>query len=238
MPFIIRKTSQTVKTKGSWKLIPIEDLRRYRKLFVERHQKLITQPNSLDFRDDFLSLTIDFNFFNTLVQQAQIGHYLVVHFVCDPSEQNFKNLDVALCIKEKGGNGPGKDKIVGKIYTSEGKVITEDVFCKARGNYNDRLKLIAASSADFANDRKGRAHEITEEMKVKVDEMGQETDTVYIYFIIDNYLNGQETISVVFSDTEINFEIPAILVEKSIMAADLDKIFDAYDHGTACCPIG
>jgi hypothetical protein len=237
MPFIIRKNAQIAKTAGHWQPIPIDEVRHYRKLFVERHQRLLTGPTPMNLQNDFLSLTVDFRFFNTLVQQATIGHYLVAHFVCDPADQGFENIDLAFCIKEKGTGG-SNDRIVGKIYTSQGLIIAEDVFCKARGNYNGRLQQILRSSNEFANDRKGRAHEVTEEMKTKVNEMGLVDDKVYIYFIVDDHLPGADSISVLYSDSEINFETIEALVDKGVVTSGLSAIFDAYDHGTACCPIG
>ncbi|GGH36603.1 hypothetical protein GCM10007423_29010 [Dyadobacter endophyticus] len=237
MPFIIRKNAQIVKTAGDWQPIPIDEVRRYRKLFVQRHQDLLTGPTPMNLQRDFLSLTIDFKFFNTLVQQATIGHYLVAHFVCDPVDNGFENINLAFCIKEKDTAGV-KDRIVGKIYNSQGLIITEDAFCKARGNYNGRLQQILKSSTQFANDRKGRAHEITEEMKTRVNEMGLVDDKVYIYFIVDDHLPGADSISVLYSDSEINFETIEALVEKGVVMSGLSIIFDAYDHGTACCPIG
>lgn len=237
MPFIIRKNAQIVKTAGDWQPIPIDEVRRYRKLFVERHQRLLRIPAPMDLQRDFLSLTIDFKFFNTLVQQAAIGHYLVAHFVCDPEDRGFENIDIALCIKEKGTDGL-KDRIVGKIFNSKGMVITEEAFCKARGNYNARLQQILRGSGEFANDRKGRAHEVTEEMQTRVNEMGLVDDKVYIYFIVDDHLQGADSISVVFADSEINFETIESLVDKGVVMSGLSIIFDAYDHGTACCPIG
>ena len=220
--------------RETWLPISQKKLAEYRLDFASRHRKLISDnPNSpdLNFESDIdTPILLNMKFFNTLIQQATLKHYFVAHFICDAADKNYKNLNIAICIKEKGAGVNGNDEIRGKIYDVSGKLLEYNEFNQLRKNYDGRRKLISSNSTAFSSDREGRAHEITESMQLVVNKIALKTEYMYVYFILDDYNEVKKNLSVAFSPVE------STLTNISLELA-FDDDGDAYDHGGACCPI-
>jgi len=208
-------------------------LTNYRNTFTSRHSNLARVGGNFDYKSDFEEISLRTDFFNGLIQNPEyLGHYLVAHYMCDSGNNHFKNLKVALCIKRK--ISAEVDEILSPIYDTMGNEIPFHIFLDSTKNYGERLKEIKKHVGDFNYDRQGRAHKIIPTMtKVvqaifKRNSVRNEVDgsvhikDMYLYYIVDKKLENRPTISVAFADSRIVFP----LVEP-----------EAYDHGTACCPI-
>lgn len=226
MPFILKKTDSP--QRGTWTYIPMDQLIKLRDKFIQRHKKLI-EAGGPDYSSDFNPIVIDSQFFNDIVQAASLGHYLVAQYIGVPDH---KTLSLALSIKEKSPIPGQNDTKIGVFFDVKGTYISEEDCNKYHTNYLVRRALCTHFVPDFAHDREGRAHEIVHEMKDAVNKMRRNSAKIYAYFILDDTIGGVETLSIVFSDTEILSPID------SVVKIDLERIYDAYDHGAACCPIG
>jgi hypothetical protein len=227
MPFIIKKT-EAPQESGTWTRITMDEVIKLRQKFIDRHKKLLDAKGP-DYSHDFDPIIIDSRFFNDLIQAASISHHVVAHYIGIPDH---KRLSLALCIKEKSVVTNQDDTRIGLFLDVNGAYINGSDFTKYHINYLVRRALCAIFVPEFENDREGRAHEITREMKEAVDKMCHNSSKIYVYFILDDKLGDKETLSIVFSDTEI-------LSQTKDAAKKIDiRIYDAYDHGAACCPIG
>lgn len=226
MPFLINPTESFSKESiKNWKHIEWEVLQEYRAKFARRVDQ-IQDATGLDFTSDLRAIELRTHFFNDLIQNAEDGHYLVALYFCDPTQNEYRSLNVGLCIKRKGEDGNEDVIIGGKIYDCFGTPINLDYFPSLHSNYlARRAKINHRFPGALEFDREGRAHLINEDMKLTVQKLFDNGNEMYVYFILDDFLDAKETLSVVFADQKINFE---------------DFPFDdpdGYDHGTACCPI-
>ncbi|WP_041735512.1 hypothetical protein [Dyadobacter fermentans] len=138
------------------------------------------------------------------------------------------------------------DTAKSKIYWADGREVTTGDLKIGKDSYLGRRKKIVNDLhiPDFQSDREGRAHLITRDMKKVVQKMYDDNEVFqangqkeykpfYAYFILDDVL-GEQTLSVVFAVSEITTELEVTKIDGEWV----DDPPVAYDHGTACCPIG
>lgn len=227
MPFIVDPSNLDPNSE-TWIKIPLLELTKCRYDFTFRHRSLSRNYPNLDFESDISTpIELSLKFLNPLIQNASFNHYFVAHYICDGANNNYQNLNIAICIKEKGAAPDGDDEIRSQIYHANGTELTYAEFWRLIKNYEERRKLIATFSNGFSSDREGRAHEITQSMKDVFNKIALKTDFMYAYFILDDYHSVAKNLSVAFSDKVVAF-----------LTGDLEFEDDAYDHGAACCPIG
>jgi hypothetical protein len=242
MPFIIKSSQAKQFSLLDWEEIDIKKIYDYRRDFKTRHTKL--KKRGLDFTNETKHVLVDTEVFNTLIQSAATGHYLVVQYLCQAKDRGFKDLTIALCIRRKRTVEPD-DIPESLVFWADGREVTQSDLKKGAESYIGRKKKIKDEIGipDYESDTKGRAHLITQTMKKVVQKMHDDNEVTganglkyykhfYAYFILDSKL-GSKALSVAFAVSEITTELRTLV--KSDWVRDPPV---AYDHGTACCPIG
>lgn len=234
MPFIISKElADKVGFIQDWTEI-WRNLSDYQSSFSARHENLRVHYH-LDFGSDCNPIELDLQFFYDLIRCPEYtGHYLVAQYVCDSGANGYKNLGIVLCVKRLRNEGEEEDEIISPIFKPNGDIVADFDFLKWICNYIKRRLVIAnAGNGDFKWDREGRAHKIGDGMRATVaaiikdrpyDDQGR-LKPMYLYFVIDSPPQENPTISVAFASD--------LLSDLLVAGPPV-----AYDHGTACCPIG
>lgn len=215
MPFIFKPSETKIESMDDWEKIDSKDLVIYRLHFEKRHLKLRAYQK-LDYTADFDEIELDIQSFKNLILNAQIGHYLVAHYICDSAHR----LSLAFCIKSKKSGSQTEDPIASRIFTHKGIPIDLDDLNYGIGSYLKRKQaILREGNQEFEKDALGRAHQINQPLK---DCIKQVNSNMYLYFIYDKL-----GLSVAFSEDAIDFD-QSISIKPEI---------PVYDHGSACCPI-
>ncbi|SEI46086.1 hypothetical protein SAMN04487995_0918 [Dyadobacter koreensis] len=226
MPFLISESVlEKIVFLTDWRQISLADLKNFRRQLVDRYHRLPVDTG-VDYSADLNEISINTEFICDLIKRAEIGDYMVAQYYCDTADNLFKNLTIAFAIKRKVEGG--QDVLIADtFYLVNGDKISEAAFKPLHENYKRRREILGGfPGGEFKKDREGRAHLISVEMKevfAKIDILNQD---IFAYFILDDSIRGQATLSVTFTDARV----------------DIDRQFreddpGAYDHGTACCPI-
>jgi hypothetical protein len=224
MPFIINCNKYVGTPTPTWDELDYEDFKYFQSLFGRRHTGLAACA-AIDYIMESKGFEISEGAVTALKREIPInqGKYFVAQFMCNEkglaSNPDFAELRLGFCIKTRRKNKGKQDPIKVVIdKDSSGKNLTRAGLKKGVSNFLGRKRFIFDDHENelFESDRLGRAHLIDEDLI----NFFSTTTKLYAYFIIDN-----QGLSIAFSQEE-----------------DVDKewleIVKAYDHGTACCPIG
>lgn len=224
MPFLVLTNQPKLRLTSPTSGISWPDLKRYREN-LEHRVDSVRNTNGLDHTTDLRAIPVSPAALKNLIASAQDGDYLVGHYYCEPKDNLYTNLNVALCIKKKRTTG-SDDEIVNKfVIDNQGNRIND--YLTLFGHYKDRRQDIVNSGRtnEFDADKEGRAHLIDTNLRYTIDLLCDARATLYLYFILDEDGPGStKNLSVVLADREVNFETES---NGPI----------AYDHGTQCCPL-
>ncbi|WP_188933264.1 hypothetical protein [Dyadobacter endophyticus] len=155
--------------------------------------------------------------------RANKGKYFVTQFICNEkglaSNPDFAELRLGFCVKTRRKNKGKHDSIVSVIdRNSSGRNLTRASLKKGISNFLSRKRFIFDDHQNelFEAALLGRAHLIDDDLL----NFFSTTDKLYAYFIIDS-----QGLSIAFW-------------QESELFKEWADIVKAYDHGTACCPIG
>lgn len=224
MAFIINRNKYVGAPTPTWVELDYDDFKYYRRLFSRRHDGLDDCG-----KVDHILEKEGFKIFQEAVDILKMeipkhpGKYFVAQFMCnergEEEKADFSGLRLGFCIKERRINRGKQDHIKVVIKKdSSGNDINKAGLKKGVSNFLHRKRFIFDDHENelFEADGLGRAHLIDADLI----NFFSTADKLYGYFIIDN-----QGLSIAFSQV------------KDVDVEWLD-IVQAYDHGTACCPIG
>lgn len=226
MPFIIDSQEYVKKNTAlpTWDELDYEDFKHYRRKFRKRHDGL-RGCAQIDYAFETKAFEIPKGTLDLL--KSEIPNYKNMYFVAQfmsnekrsTSSPDFAGLRLGFCVKTRRIKPDPVDFINHVIkMDSSGNALDRVSLTKGVSNFIDRKRFIFDTHKNelFEEDRLGRAHLIDDNL------LGFFATAVnlYAYFIIDN-----QGLSIAFSQGKD--------IDKKWTAA-----IKAYDHGTACCPIG